>query len=948
MNNDTVDTFIKTYTSSREKYTDFTRSISQILEQILKTQNFRYQTIQHRTKDISSLRDKLLKKPNLISSGVYDLAGCRVLFYTEEDIYKFSELLQQELKVIDIKDKRSPDQYNALHVIIQLDERREKLAEYSNFKDLKCEIQLSTPLFHTWAEINHDLFYKRDSQLEAFSQGDFRFLQEKLNEVMYKYLNKANQSISFIDSEFKKLKEGKQILNLDTLKIMSQSDSNTEIHQYLDKLNYFSSYYRLPEDFEFLPLLEQIWKKSQENDVRLKTSDSQKIVAASFKIIRNVRYWDYEKIIKLCIEKYSDVLFQKQCLETLKDFAKYDLNVVNVMGYAPQKILIEYIPKLDINDAIVKETLISICNSLLNNTIEGNTQKEFNTFTFVMGPIPINEHLKEIRSDAIKLLFRLLENETEVNLSEKIIDALFNSARPIHTEKTTEEHTALIQSNITSILSFLNEKYDKLKNYSKIKIEKELDFYKRRYGSITELEVIKTKLSDDASYVKYKTFVGYDFDYGHDYKQIEAERKIRIDEYIKQITITNLEEWKNYLINDILKESPAGSRIGYPNVHYFLGVLATKKPNEAQKLLNASDLSKFKVSLLIGLLESNNKNEINADIEKKIDNADSLAEIALAYFSIKEIDETIVRKLTAKILQVGDVFTLLTLLRMLCKHHPTKNLKQLILTVIDKLTEFSFYEWPQEISYLSEKLTGDLSIQEYEIILKNLVLKEDIDYDSEFILLALAKKDPKRIIQLFYDRTKKEIADKKLSGAIPFEFHLLDAELKKHAPVVVKEVLNWFKNNDWKFNWEASHLLSRIFPKIEGEFQIELIELLRSKDMNNLDVVLWILDKYEGGPDVLELVKVIIQNFNITSKLRSELFRLVSNTGVVSGEYGFVNAYQDKIGSINAWVSSTDKNISEFAKEYIEYLQNRIKFENLRVEQRVDLMKNQFERSKSL
>jgi len=114
-----IDKFVENYEKSRGKYIDFAKSISTILEQILKSKDFNYQQIQNRSKDTDSLRKKLENNPNLIGK-IHDLAGCRVIFYLEEDIYKFVEFIKQELKIEEIKDKRSPGDYNAIHIIVNV------------------------------------------------------------------------------------------------------------------------------------------------------------------------------------------------------------------------------------------------------------------------------------------------------------------------------------------------------------------------------------------------------------------------------------------------------------------------------------------------------------------------------------------------------------------------------------------------------------------------------------------------------------------------------------------------------------------------------------------------------------------------------------------------------------------------------------------------------------
>jgi len=300
---------------------------------------------------------------------------------------------------------------------------------------------------------------------------------------------------------------------------------------------------------------------------------------------------------------------------------------------------------------------------------------------------------------------------------------LFSCASPIHQVKTTEEHTKTISENVDTILSFLSANYEKIKNCNKRNIEEylgtDLIGFFRTTNESEKLQEIKTKLSNDENYLKYKTFVGYDSE------GIEKNRRKQIENCVAQITEDNLDEWKNYLVKEILNDYNDQNQGEYHNVHYFLQMLATKKPDDGKKLLGVPELSKFNIALLIGLLASNKKSQTKEDIKTKIEEGKSLSEIASAFFSVKDIDEEPISKLAHKILKNDDIPPIIEILHTVCRQYPTnKNLKWIFIKIIEKFTDLSFYEWPQRISYLTEEITKDLSAEEYEIILNNLIMKK--------------------------------------------------------------------------------------------------------------------------------------------------------------------------------------------------------------------------------
>lgn len=63
------------------------------------------------------------------------------------------------------------------------------------------------------------------------------------------------------------------------------------------------------------------------------------------------------------------------------------------------------------------------------------------------------------------------------------------------------------------------------------------------------------------------------------------------------------------------------------------------------------------------------------------------------------------------------------------------------------------------------------------------------------------------------------------------------------------------------------------------------------------------------------------------------------STGVVSGEYGFVDALQKKLGSIEDWKKDRIKKVREFALEYEQFLLERIEAEKDRADEDVALRK---------
>ena len=159
------------------RYEKLATITAELLERAITDEGrYRLQQIQPRAKTVESLSRRLEHIGQLgtdeIEAHRKDLAGCRIVFYTNNDVGRFvtSGLLQE---LFDIDWDRSkfhqpgPDQRSAAQLfqsynyVLKLKPDRTTLLEYREFEGLYCEVQVQTSLNHAWAEMAHDTIYKR-------------------------------------------------------------------------------------------------------------------------------------------------------------------------------------------------------------------------------------------------------------------------------------------------------------------------------------------------------------------------------------------------------------------------------------------------------------------------------------------------------------------------------------------------------------------------------------------------------------------------------------------------------------------------------------------------------------------------------------------------------------------------------------------------------------------
>jgi ppGpp synthetase/RelA/SpoT-type nucleotidyltranferase len=205
-----VKKIVDDFKEKRALYEEFCLAVYNLLDSMLVTEEYKYQ-IFYRIKELDKLEEKIIRKGK--EGMIYDkledledLAGLRILFYLESDKEKFVEKLLAKLtgEVI-IKNHKKSSGYEATHIITSFDKKRISLSEYSKFEGLKCEIQLTSILYHAWSEIEHDMIYKdtlgiKNDKLKSV------FIKKEMKKILSNYLIKASTELDKLVKKIKKIK----------------------------------------------------------------------------------------------------------------------------------------------------------------------------------------------------------------------------------------------------------------------------------------------------------------------------------------------------------------------------------------------------------------------------------------------------------------------------------------------------------------------------------------------------------------------------------------------------------------------------------------------------------------------------------------------------------------------------------------------------------------------
>lgn len=952
MNEKKVKKLLSQYEKKKDIYEDFAQDIKNILETILIENDFMYQHIPYRVKDTESLEKKLKKNENLKKIKnvfeVKDLAGCRVIFYLNSDIEKFAHNIYREFDVVDQDLKYSEDNYNAAHYVIKLKEDRLKLIEYSRYRDMLCEIQLTIVLFHAWSEMAHDTIYKDEEKLSEFDSESFLSLEKSLQDIMRKHLKIASYQFEHFYKEFEKLKTGKKIFSQQFFDEIISLNSLNKIYEQLEILyKYLQDYSddKIPQPFNLLDLTQQILKKSRSLKQEPIIYLGGEIVGYDFKDISRVlidildlfRYKYTEKILEILFELSldNDESVRKRALEAIKKISEYNLQALNKIGHLSQIKVLEKIENFD--DLKQIKYVLPICElikELLNTEFEGQLMTDHKTLSLEFGPLNVTKELKLIRRRSIDVLKKLYNKIDYLNSRVIIIDS-FKNATVLPTRGTVSDEMMEIVINDTNyVINYFLSILDKADVEVIRKISEQIYLYKRELNieKLINLKKVQKIIDSNIEYNIYKVLVGYVRGYyGNNYNDEKKFREDKIQEFVNNISLDNFNLWKQR-INSIAQKPH--DEFYYYSI--FLNLLGKQKPQIAIKLIEEKEIKDFLVPLVSGIWQSELNEEIKKIIIGWIKNEVNI-NICLGVFrAVSEIDNEIINSIfeIAKKKTNLDILNEIINVIIIAK---CKDLKELFLETIKILTENNNCDWIRQYFGNVNFLLYDLTEKEIEIVLANLILTKNISFNEEEILKTIAEKYPEKVAEFFYKRIVLDNDKKMGSRYYPVPSSLDDLALLLKKDNIIDLILEKFDEKRSPLNsWTAS-FIKNIFPQFDDILEKKLLEIVNLGKKEKLYIVFYILNAYEGEELLFskDIGKAIIKKYPTNSKAKKSLIHILSKTGTVSGEYGYVEALKGKKELLQKWEDDKDKRIKNFVIEFKNNLDKQILFWKKRADEEV-------------
>ena len=983
--------------SGRARYARLADIVADLLERALEAEpGYRVQQIQRRAKTTTSLRRRLKEKDQLASDEIEahrkDLAGCRIVFYTNNDVNCFATSgILRELFDVDWDrstfhhprpgEEAAAKQFRSYNYVVKLKADRTALLEYREFDGLYCEVQVQTSLNHAWAEMAHDTIYKKP-ELENFGARQMEIIKE----VMEKYLDPAGIIFQRIATDVERLAAGKDLFDAGAVDAIVKAENNNERYDAVCRLKdeVLPYYDDLPTVFpEIRQKLKEAWLIADKTETVPHESqfggyrghERHEVTEQIAKIIEAYCFIDPHETYALIRDLYvatSTLEAKDQLVKIGESLARNTMQIWERYGPGVQVWLAENLAGEDDITAFAP-LAATIANQILSPEITGTTSSS-DRFTFHRGVIIHSDALAKARRTVIDLIATHAESViADEDAFRVAVSTLFDAGRAAHAPRESVKVAAMILGDLAHAIERITRLIDGASLNARQHIESRLLQYWRwnktlpeRFGSagmaaaahkrlLAAMTTLRDKLNADEDFVAFKTMVGFKSVFPHmweddkrDHNRDEALRHKAQDGLIDSITPETWGLWKTRLGNAARVKSI--DMATFPPYGRFVSVLAERHPDFAVDLLQDRDaMPEWTIRPLAdALLKGERRQEIEELLSRWLDESLLINEIAgLAAFS-KNVSNALVSKAATCAIQDGNTQACGIFVGAAIRSFAEDQgfwRDEVFFPCLKVLSDAGVDDWVDRSWHRAGKdsLFYHLTDEQAKIVLDAMAGVKRIDYPAEQILVSLGATRHLMILDWFGGRMKRAEDESAFEfDAVPFSFQSVHEVLQPHPRDVITAVRQWRGGEAGNGAWEASHFLHKVYPNFEEPLPATLYEMIENGDDDDLAFIVSSLQGYEGRADLLPLFRAVLASDAATEAIEQDVSHVLQETGVMTGEFGPAQTYQAKAEQLQPWLQDESARVAKFAAKEIRSLERHVAAETRRAQEEIAMRKLEY------
>ena len=698
------------------------------------------------------------------------------------------------------------------------------------------------------------------------------------------------------------------------------------------------------------------------------------LIREAIEVAEQIRYLNTEEVLDFLLElsRSSDQNVRSKTQQAMQKLAEFNIDVFfgeHGQGAGPQARIVAHLSRLDRAQLVADgAAILEVLAAVLSPSMEG-TSWTYNKLTIRKGAIPTAHGVAEMRSTAIALLKEMYRLSASVNYRKSVLRTLGSATRRERASDDPETLKMFVRDAI-EVLSFLRDLVA-TEALPLVQVIEHDGYWNYYHAASHEVEMAALEARDaialNAEYQIYKLLIGFEgifgkweelkrsesaWDYSDSHRHAAAER------FVTEINDANQTQWRDRILE--FSRTQSDDLATFPVYYSFLEAVGRKRPQLALELVTEHEgvMTPFLIALMRGLYGSARSDQIDAVVARWIAEAKHLSAIAKSMHKggasrLPTLVEVIERASSA-----GNHAAIANAMEVAATLYSegTKAAKGVFMRALRAFGKEESAKWVLGIWYSREfrALISELDSSERAELLSALASLRKINYQAEEILFSIAKYDAQSVLayllaRLAEERTRlqrepeRSVLDDDHYEAIPFQLHKLNEPLAKAPEVVIAALRQDFASEDpFMFTYRGARLVKGIFPTFGGPLESELRKLIDGGDPNDIDFVLAILRTYEGSAAILEVGKAIVKAVPERSESWNELAAAIETTGVVSGEYGFVQAYERKRGEIEPWKTDENVRVRAFAEWLIASLDHMIDSERKRADEELALRKYKY------
>lgn len=893
---------IETYLNMQLKYVELTEYIKNKVQNLLTENNIKYQNISGRVKSYESLEKKLTEnqingiKRNIMNLN--DLSGIRIIFYDENEMNKFLEIIRRSFKDVKIKQPENILNYDGINITVSLG------SEISKFNGMFCEIQLTTVISHAMNEFSHNIIYKDVDELESKNSKEYKEIQNILEETRKKGLE-IIATFDILSKRIESIKNGyreiQNVLSDQFINSIENTDSINSLEHIINEL--IEIIPLIVEDEKAIKQIEKsgIIEKIVNKFMELPEDTANELIYDMYDykfnkllefLIRYMYVWinNFKSIID-AINKKINTTERKTLKESFYKFIRECVinDKINSnrkkAGFQIHEKIYEYI--MDEKNDKEYELKINMATSFCDFAYTYAEQSQENEVTFINAQMNPNEIYISKVEDVIKKCCKIFKD----NQTEEIFNKLLNLIR------CNDEEIEIRLENV--LYNFINNNYEEIDEYYKNQLYIESRIHKNE--RLKEYELFK-KLKKDKVFKLFSYVSNYFVEdlVGFKHNQKEEKRWEFLDEYINNFNEKNIDEIIK--LNDLLDKHK--KNINNPLVISDFFQKLGKRSCLAQQLYKLTN-NKF---LLIGITEENN------DFQYELKSNKEIKELLDAMNLAQTKDKTILDKVYDIIMQKNDEELDKEFIRVICNRIENFEIEKYRSFIILKLVEYNKRERPlMQNIYLRPEVEEFIVQEMNEIEIKEIVTNYifcNWTFDNERLFELIFEKNPEIIRQLIRNRAiiRCDLFENydycSLKDVINYE-----EELKNNLQLSIELI----KDSVW-------YKISKYIRYLLGEYNIniekEMIETIsESQDREIYKCIVEICKILNVSTDGWKLFEKIIENVDEDdTEILSEIDCMIFNTGACWGEYGIANSFKEKEDFFKS-LKSKNKKVKKFIEE---------------------------------